>query len=445
MRRLLGWLVPVLVFATQSGFGADYYVSATKGKGRKGTKAKPVKSIGNLLRKLQAGDTIHVAGGVYEGKSGAGNVTIEVPVRIIGGYDDTFSKRDPWGAHQTVLSGQNKAQNYQNLPRLRIKLDKFNRDKRMEFHRNKKIVAFKVVVDGIIVDNGSRNRYKTDKQLKIVRKANPRTGENPTPSDPGIVVTAPIHGHLTVQNCVVINCAPTDGALSVWGSNGASCSIKNNLVINNTGVGIFAHTGWHPNDGKGLAKFVFENNTVLFTEKYDAFGKINGHAFRLDGAVDLVAKSNVFAFSDVAGVMNASKSKHKKLTLAYNLVAGNLETDLVEFNTKMKVDQWEDDSDEISDDSEENVGGAIKVPVSKGFLRKYMARSIIDRNAAEADVKARDSKVNELRKILGLPLQADDLKIDSAVWLPRIALEDALKAGASMYRGKYGCKKPSTN
>ncbi len=431
------WSVP------SHGFAAEYYVSATRGKGRSGSKEKPAKSIGTLLKKLVAGDTIHVAQGTYEGKSGAGHVIINVPVKIIGGYDDTFAKRDPWGAHQTVLTGANKSENYANAIRLSINLDKFNRDKKLEFHRSKKIVKYEVLVDGIIVDNAGRNRYKTESGNKIVRKANPKTGENPTPDNAGISVSAPIHGSASVINCIVLNCAPTGGALAVWGANSTTSVIHNNLVINNTGVGIFAHTGFHPNDDKGLAQFTIENNTVLFTEKYDAFGGINGHAFQLDGPTHIVAKNNVFAYSDQVGVMNPSKSKFKKLTLANNLVYGNGVADLIEFNTKLKVDTWEDDSDELSDDSEGNEGKPVKVPVSADWLGRYMARNVIDRKAAEADVKAEKSRINEWRKIFGLPLQAKDLKLDSDVWLPRMSLTDALKAGTQPYLGKYGCKKPA--
>jgi hypothetical protein len=432
----------LVLTAAVSAQAADYYVSANRGKGRKGTKEKPVKNIGNLLKKLQPGDTIHIAGGEYQGKSDAGWVEINIPVNIIGGYNDDFSARDPWGAHRTVLVGTNKSENYKNAIRLRINLDTWNRDKRLEFVRAKQNTEYPIVIDGLIIDNAGRNRYKSEQQNLILRKANPATGDNPTPDGPGLAVGSSIYSPITVQNCVVINCGPTQGALSVTVARGGSATIRNNLIVNNTGVGLFARTSHHPGDDTDVARFTITNNTVLFTEKYDAYGGIGGYAFQLDAAVKADVQHNVFAYSDQCGVYNPSKSSVKELTLAYNLVYGSLVADMIEFDTKMPVDTWEDDSDEISDDSEENVGTEISVPVTPEWLGKYFARAIIDRNAAEADVQAADSKVNELRKILGLPQQAPDMNLDSDVWLPRISLEEALRAGESKYAGEYGCQKP---
>ena len=94
------------------------------------------------------------------------------------------------------------------------------------------------------------------------------------------------------------------------------------------------------------------------------------------------------------------------------------------------------------EDSSDNVAPKITVPVSKEWAKLYAGRVLIDRNAAAADVKARKTKVNALRSILGLPLQADDLNVDSPVWLPLMKVEDAIKAGTSKYEGKYGCSLP---
>ena len=60
----------------------------------------------------------------------------------------------------------------------------------------------------------------------------------------------------------------------------------------------------------------------------------------------------------------------------------------------------------------------------------------------EADVKAVQSGVNELRSILSLPLKGTSVGEYSGAWLPRIPLEDALRTGAKLVIGKYGCQVP---
>ena len=62
----------------------DWYVSISRGKGKKGTKEKPAKELGNIIKKLQPGDVIHIAAGVYLGRGDSGTHVITVPVSIIG-------------------------------------------------------------------------------------------------------------------------------------------------------------------------------------------------------------------------------------------------------------------------------------------------------------------------------------------------------------------------
>ncbi|MBL4846408.1 MAG: hypothetical protein JKY65_12845 [Planctomycetes bacterium] len=446
MRTLTaGALLGALVLLTSPAIAKDYYVSAKRGKGKRGTKKKPSKNLGNVLKKLQPGDTIHVAGGVYLGRGTVGAFKALVPVSIIGGYSDDFSTRDPWGAHKTIFSGVNTSKNFEGGIRIAINPTKWNRAEKMVFVRTKKKSSYHVVIDGIIIDNSGRNRYKGKDKVKIGRMADPKRGEMPTPDRAGISVVAPIYGKATIRNCIVINVAgsPKTGAISMWGSQETSCLVENNLVVNNTGVGIFAYSGFHPSSSKGQPKHVIKNNTVLFTWKYDPPSSDSGHAFRMDSDTDIVATNNVFACSDMYGVMNGNKSKIKKLTMARNLLAGNVHADYREFNLKMGVDAWEDDSDDLSDDSEDNVGGTIKIPVSDAYKKLYLGRAIIDRNAKEADIKAAKSGANDLRRMLGQPVKGEGkADFSSDVWLHPIKLDDAIKAGLKQYRGKYGCKKP---
>lgn len=50
------------------GHAADWYVSQSTGKGKKATKEAPSKDLGNIITKLQAGDVVHIAEGVYLGR-----------------------------------------------------------------------------------------------------------------------------------------------------------------------------------------------------------------------------------------------------------------------------------------------------------------------------------------------------------------------------------------
>ncbi|MBL8949892.1 MAG: hypothetical protein JNK82_03885 [Myxococcaceae bacterium] len=45
--------------------------------------------------------------------------------------------------------------------------------------------------------------------------------------------------------------------------------------------------------------------------------------------------------------------------------------------------------------------------------------------------------------MLGLPLQANAVAVDTDVWLPRLELDEALPVGLAHVAGRYGCERPA--
>jgi hypothetical protein len=128
--------------------------------------------------------------------------------------------------------------------------------------------------------------------------------------------------------------------------------------------------------------------------------------------------------------------------LANNLFFGNKLYDYREYNTAMKVDDIEDESDILGEDSEGNLSKMVKVKVGKRFATIYASLIPVSRHAVDAAAKVKNTGANQLRGILGLPLQAGAVKMDANIWLPRLMIDEALAAGSAQFLGKYGCKKP---
>lgn len=417
----------------------DWYVSINRGKGKKGTKEKPAKELANIIAKLAPGDVIHIAGGVYLGKGDNGTHVITVPVSIIGGYSDDFAKRDPWGKHRTIFSGDNRSKNYQMTPALNINLMKVSpRDG----------YPGKILVDGLILDHGARNRYKTDKNWQIIRKADPSTGKNPTPESGALVISASRNGmfdktpwDITVQNNIIMNSAPTMGAMSVSGYKKSKVLIRNNLVINNTGTGIYVGSKFAGSKyDKNGPNFTIENNTVLFTWKHDPIAQsFSGNVMDFDQSVRAVVRNNVLAFADRHIIYNPRSTT---VLLKNNIMTASVDTEYLEFNTKITLEDIEDEPDFIHEDSEGNEPKAVKLTINKDWLKLYGSRVLVDRNKAEVNIKASSTRANALRGMLGMPLQAGKVAFpQSPVWLPRLSVDDAVKAGSKRYHG-VGSKKP---
>jgi len=138
------------------------------------------------------------------------------------------------------------------------------------------------------------------------------------------------------------------------------------------------------------------------------------------------------------GVDNAKRSKNAIMN--GNIIAVNASADYLEFSSKMDWDEIEDESD-LMDEAEDNINAAPEFNLSKDWAKYYTSRSVIDRNAAEADVKVVKSWQNDVRSMFGMNLQGTDLKADSATWLPRMDLEDVMTL-AKTYEGAAGVTKP---
>lgn len=408
--------------------GRDWYVSKTRGSGKEGTKEQPAKDLGNIIAQLKANDTVHIAVGTYLGRSENGSDELTVPVSIIGGYSDDFTTRDPWGQYKTILTGTNVYMT-SSLARLAILTDKTFAD-----------YSGKIVVDGIIFDNAPRNRYKTTEHLCILRKAKPETNENPSPETACISIRVGKNTQVEIRNCVVGNDAASQGAIDMQLGENGSCVIENNLIVNNTGEGIFAKSNWHPADHKkGVPTFTVRNNTILFSWKHDEVASYGGNSLKLDTDIMLLAENNVFGFGDFGAVDNIKKCP--QLVLKGNLIFGNQQYDYREYNTKMKINEIGDESDILTADSKDNFSAEVKVPVSKQWSETYLSRPTITREAIDASVKVSNSGANQLRSILSLPLQGSTQIANTNIWLHEISLADILKCGIQQYQGT-GCSNP---
>lgn len=411
--------------STPSPAGQTYYVCAATGRGQLATREQPARDLSVVVPKLQPGDVVYLSGGVYTGRMDEGSDLIEVPVSIIGGWNDSFTARDPWGAHKTVLTGNNVYMK-SSLERLAILTDRAYKDWDGE-----------IVIDGIIVDNGPRNRYHLNQNLAILRKADPAGGQNPSPNTPGIKVRTGQRTRVAVRNCVVMNTAPTQGAIDLQLNKGGSAIVENNLVINNTGEGIMCKTNWHSPDAP--PRFLLRNNTILFSWKYDPIGSFGGNAIMMDGNTVMTIEHNLLGFGDFGGVNNVKQCK--ALTLANNVFFGHKAYDYKEYNTKMGLADTEDYAQYLTPQSGGNTTATPLLPIPKSWSEIYLSRRDISREEVDASVTVSNSGENQVRGILGLPLQGNAVKTDAEIFLPLLPLAD-LNLPAFQRHNGAGCQNP---
>jgi len=408
-----------------SNEGREWFVSAENGSGQVGTKERPARDLGNIIHHLKPNDIIRIAGGTYMSRGGSGSDEINVPVQIIGGYDETFTYRDPWDKHKTIFTGTNDYKKSTD-PRIYIRTDQ-QREANGQLSQGGTII-----VDGIIVDNGPRNRYHQKKGLAIRRTANGATNENPSPNSGGIVIVASRFTNVAVQNCVVMNTAPSEGALSVRIFQGGQGIIRNNLTINNTGYGIHARTGYTGSDPALVPRFTISYNTSLFSWKHDPIATYGGDALALDQHLTAKIENNVFGFGHMGGILN----RGAKIELNNNLFTGNGKYDYNERGAAMSVRDILDEARLVDFNSDGNETALIQIPLSERWANIYANRVELSREQVDASVTVSNSGANQLRSMLGLNLQGSTVKMDAEIFLPLLKLEEGLPVGFKSWNGK---------
>ena len=408
------------------------YVSEAGG-GRDASLERPARDLGNIVSNLEPGDVVCIAGGRYTGRADSGADRIEVPVAIYGGFAPDFSTRDPWGAHRTVFTGEHNAQNFVTDTRLTIDTSAFAT--RLMAARGEP-TEHAVVVDGIVFDNGDRNYYADDAGLRIIRLGT--AGHTPTPESGGLVIRTGVTSTVEVRNVLVVNTAPTQGAIALFPGAGAQVTVRNNVAVNNTGVGFHLGTSIAASDPADYPTYEFANNVSVFNQKHDPFGGIGGAGVMVESGTNVTMIGNVIAFNDLYGIDNAKRADD--LVLTDNVIVGNALADYLEFDTKIDLEDLEDWAEYVAD-GRGNVRIELDYALSPEWGAAYASRTVIDRNAAEEDVQAVDAWYNDVRSFFGWNLVGTDLDVDSAVWLPRMSLDDAF-AVARRFEGRFGVEAP---
>ena len=429
MKRLMILTVAMTAFATLSA--ADIYVSLSNGKNKNaGTKEAPLKNLWKALETGAPGDVIHVAEGNYPGKMKCGWVQMDKPMSVIGGYSPDFSQRDPL-KFKTMLQPTND-QNDKKGTAMALFLVNF---------KNKPFAGFKIVLDGLIFDDGFASSYH-------------ETKGKPAGFDTGMWLEGPAWnktrdkfpsanryslftqlgygtaGDLEVRNCTFVN-GSNFGANINWFK--GEVKFENNVFCNNRMIGANVQSS---NGKPGEVKFEFEKNTVLFT-----WSRLNdladmGFGVRVNPGVNAEIEDNIIGLNVLTGFDNTKndRMKPKKIKLDKNVFFLNRESDVqmtVSPNiAKVRVDGFEDlEGTDGIDSIEDNTD--LKDPsVFKGRINAQYLNAFLSMKYSES-TKLDEGKCNGLRSVLGLPLQGT-ITTQCDMYANRYPLEDALKLFGAM-------------
>ncbi|MBQ3722133.1 MAG: DUF1565 domain-containing protein [Bacteroidales bacterium] len=300
--------------------GEVYYVSIADGSNRaEGTKEAPFKNIQKALDVAPEGSVILVSEGNYFGTLRSGNINIEKPVTILGGYNADFTERDVLKYRTTVCPSveSNETQSGKGTMQIRVRR-----------------AGTKVIVDGLLFDRGHSIAYdptgegKPDgvgsprmQTLGEVGKGGEKLDQETKTAQTAILFLDNCQSEVEIRNCSFVN-APD---CAIKGTAGAGVIIENNVFacIRKAAVEI---------SGSMIARnsdIRFSNNTVLFVWPSDPEEGDLGFAYRFMNGANSYLDHNILGCCTLAAldrcrVETIKEKETLKVTSAeYNLFFQN--------------------------------------------------------------------------------------------------------------------------
>lgn len=410
---------------------ATLYVSQSNGSNRNdGSKDAPFKNIQKAIDQAPDGATILVAEGNYFGILNSGNININKPVKIYGGYSPDFANRDVL-KYLTMVQPtpeSNGTQNGQGTIQIQVKT-----------------ANTEVVIDGLIFDRGNSIAYnpKGEGQPEGVASAMMQpigtlgiggpdlTQEVLTTQTAQIYLENP-NCNLTVNNCAFIN-APNYGIRGMFG--GSKVIINNCIFINNRMAACEITKGGLANSE---AEVHFTYNTVLFMwSRLKSFEDM-GYGYRYMTGINSYVSNNILGLSIFSGLdrtrVDSDKNKEaKRITTAENNIFFlNKQADLTLPGGGKFMRIWANDFDDVEQLAKVSGNKTLTDPkIFKGIINEAYLEGFLSAAYEEKTSYDPNSSANQFRQAMGMNMTGT-INSKASMFANRYPWKEALKFFGAM-------------
>jgi len=401
-------LLFLLIFSI-SLFAKDIYVKV--GSSGDGIKSSPYGTVDDALRDAHSGDVIHVSRGTYFGAGGSGLFVIDKPsITLVGGYNDDFSKRDPFKNITRLMRGASTdKRDCVDSPRCGELLKRQKIPVTKASYNPKGIIvgtgdSSNFIMDGFVIDGYTRHAYKKNNDLSLKK---------------GPIGTSCVsfnRAGVKIRNSVVFNCAGPGISLHASGtkldkkdkreSGDDWQEISNTFVFNTIRQNIDFRVGNldKKNAPKGGAAII-KNCTLAFNwlKSGEDYNILQGRQTRL------TVKNNILAFAGY-GINNGFKTSRFGRyidNIFYNHTSGHYRY-MERSNSTLILD----DPSLLSGKkckkkyncSKKSKNNVVKDPKFKN-ADKYFLDKFFNQIASSGGGKVTMDSMNQWRKMNGMPLQ----------------------------------------
>ena len=280
--------------------GPTYYVSRSGSNKNDGlSPSTAVKNIQKAIDLAPDGSEIRVAEGNYFGLLNKGNIIIDKPLVIMGGYNADFSERDVLKYLTTIAPDDNSNGSSQGRGTIQI--------------RSIEKPASTLVIDGFVFNKGNAIGYNlrgegwpegVETPFMMREGSKGQGGPNLENKEVYTQETYFIYfdgvaGKVNNLNVFVRNCTFVNGPnTTICGLLKGSLTVDNCAFINNR-VTTMDVRGPDPN---AITKVNFRNNTVLFVWSYTKDLQSQGFGFRFQPGTSCTLENNIIGLTIFAGL-----------------------------------------------------------------------------------------------------------------------------------------------
>lgn len=366
---MFSFILIIFIFLVVTICAADLFVR--EGASGNGSKDNPYGNLWKAMDKALRGDVIHVAKGTYYGKGDSGAFIVRIPnLTMAGGYSPDFSSRDPFNNLTVLMRSPDYKGDNTGLPNGVIS--------GTDDHSN-------LVVDGFVLDGRTRNKYKTTGDISDSGSFSGQLFEASSPN-------------IKIKNCILLNPFGV-GIYCKW--EGAENEVNNTFVLNTF------YTGISTRSAQNNSVILIKNCTVGFV--WNQTGKGGGTSVFVGSGGQTIMENNLFMFNQMFAVHNGfgNEDTVMKNNLFYQCQGGYYK--YMDDDGKNLLVWQADELEDMNDDpefymlfeAEGNSDAVPKLKPDKEYFEKFS--NFI---AAEPG-KLVMNEINEWRKSLGLPLQAE--------------------------------------
>ena len=427
-KRIFIFGLLLLMVSFQAFAQRTFHVSMIGNNRNDGSKASPLRNITRAIELANPGDIILVAEGNYFGALDRGEIIVNKPVSIMGGYSPDFNTRDIL-RHLTMVQPSHQSNG--------------TAGGQGTMQINVTTANTMVTIDGLIFDRGQTISYNARGEGRpdgvesgMMNPIGTAGLGGPDVTTPNVLTQqSPIlrvggASNITIRNCAFIN-GPN---FAIMGTIQGDITITNCIFVNNRMAAIEVSGGSASRDGNST----FTYNTILFSwSRLRDFADM-GYGFRFGTRLNTNVSHNIIGLSTFSGLdrtrvdSDRNRESRRVTSAEHNVFFLNKQGDLTIPGGGMFMRISANDFEDVMELAEVAGNRVLTDPAAfRGRINQAYLTGFLNASYSETTDLDPNSPANQFRRAMGMPIQGT-MQSTATMYANRYPWREALQLFGAM-------------